>query len=68
MFLGSIGIMSLYYAIVSEVLSHKIRGVVTTLCLVENWLVAFLVAKVSDILYTEKFNFSQNLFKYFVLQ
>jgi facilitated trehalose transporter len=47
MLLGSIGIMSLHFVIMSEVLSQKIRGIISTFCLVENWMLAFISVKVS---------------------
>jgi Sugar (and other) transporter len=53
MLIGAYGITSLHFSITSEVLAHKIRGIISSFCLMENWLLAFLLVKVrSSLLYT----------------
>jgi Sugar (and other) transporter len=48
MLLSSMGITSLHYLIMSEVLAQNIRGAVCTLCAFENWMLAFILVKVGE--------------------
>jgi Sugar (and other) transporter len=49
MLLSSMGITALHYLIMSEVLAQNIRGVVSSLCAFENWMLAFILVKVRSI-------------------
>jgi hypothetical protein len=46
MLLSSMGITSLHYVIMSEVLAQNIRGTVCTMCGLLNWMMSFLLVKV----------------------